>query len=546
MATTISGKLINGIGEPIKNCKITLKSISTSTTVIAHTTASQTPSAAGDYSMSVEPGKYKVTLCVDGFPPEYVGDIQVYKDSLDGTLNYFLGLPQDDDLRPDAIKHFEAMADKVASQVAEVEKSKLAAEGSARSAAASADRASQITGLSTVTDAISMASVPLPDVWIPFNDSLQMLTGYGDEVKVGAVTVAKMVSFSRGTTATYIDKSGQLRVATINEPRFEKEGLLIEKSTTNLIKNSSNYASKNQYDIASETTLSPLNNGSTAEIFVANERTTQDSFVRFGDVLTGNVSEVRTASVYVKPIGADLNIVIQCEDVSAGTFLCKADVWTRISATRTIPNTQYNTFIDVLIYNAVPGQKFAAWGAQLEAGHEMTSLIISNGVMTTRVQDVCYLNSACNYASGINERTIAAEFDTYSPAQSERFPLLFAMTSAIPKEQMGVGVKTKNIFADFKLNNTDVSGGGINMDLPADVNLRGVFALSVSSKNCSLRFNNYFVSKTTQLPNGEVTKLDKIYLGGTGSAASLILDGHIRNFRMWHVALTDEQLKALK
>ncbi|WP_035607641.1 prophage tail fiber N-terminal domain-containing protein, partial [Edwardsiella tarda] len=134
MATTISGKLINGIGEPIKNCKITLKSISTSTTVIAHTTALQAPSAAGDYSMSVEPGKYRVTLSVDGFPPEYVGDIQVYKDSPSGTLNYFLGLPQDNDLRPDAIKHFEAMAAKVSAQSAEVEKNKAAAAESARAA----------------------------------------------------------------------------------------------------------------------------------------------------------------------------------------------------------------------------------------------------------------------------------------------------------------------------------------------------------------------------------------------------------------------------
>ncbi|WP_109579022.1 phage tail fiber protein [Edwardsiella tarda] len=144
MATTISGKLINGIGEPIKNCKITLKSISTSTTVIAHTTASQTPSAAGDYTMSVEPGKYKVTLSVDGFPPEYVGDIQVYQDSPNGTLNYFIGLPLDGDLRPNVMKDFEAMVARVSEQAKSAANSEAAAHASAQSAKLEVDRVSEL------------------------------------------------------------------------------------------------------------------------------------------------------------------------------------------------------------------------------------------------------------------------------------------------------------------------------------------------------------------------------------------------------------------
>ncbi|EFE23105.1 prophage tail fiber domain protein, partial [Edwardsiella tarda ATCC 23685] len=130
----ITGILKDGMGKPIVNCKIMLKALRTSTTVIAHTVASQNPNEAGLYDMTVEPGQYRVMFCVDGYPPEYVGDIQVYKDSLDGTLNYFLGLPQDDDLRPDAIKHFEAMVAKVAAQASEVEKNKNSAADSAKAA----------------------------------------------------------------------------------------------------------------------------------------------------------------------------------------------------------------------------------------------------------------------------------------------------------------------------------------------------------------------------------------------------------------------------
>ncbi|MCN5057266.1 prophage tail fiber N-terminal domain-containing protein, partial [Escherichia coli] len=91
---------------------------------------------------------------------------------------------------------------------------------------------------------------PLPDVWIPFNDSLDMITGYSPgykKVKIGdnVVQVAsdKQVNFSRASTATYINKSGELKTAEINEPRFEKEGLLIEGQRTNYMLNSATTAS---------------------------------------------------------------------------------------------------------------------------------------------------------------------------------------------------------------------------------------------------------------------------------------------------------------
>ncbi|MCF3349054.1 phage tail protein, partial [Escherichia coli] len=67
------------------------------------------------------------------------------------------------------------------------------------------------------------------------------------KVKIGdnVVQVAsdKQVNFSRASTATYINKSGELKTAEINEPRFEKEGLLIEGQRTNYMLNSATPAS---------------------------------------------------------------------------------------------------------------------------------------------------------------------------------------------------------------------------------------------------------------------------------------------------------------
>ncbi|MEN1585981.1 hypothetical protein, partial [Pseudomonas aeruginosa] len=88
------------------------------------------------------------------------------------------------------------------------------------------------------------------DVWIPFNDSLDMIAGFSPGYKkiaigddVVQVASDKQVNFSRASTATYINKSGELKTAEINEPRFECDGLLIEGQRTNYMLNSESPAS---------------------------------------------------------------------------------------------------------------------------------------------------------------------------------------------------------------------------------------------------------------------------------------------------------------
>ncbi|HFS5999658.1 TPA: prophage tail fiber N-terminal domain-containing protein, partial [Escherichia coli] len=80
---------------------------------------------------------------------------------------------------------------------------------------------------------------PLPDVWIPFNDSLDMITGFSPSYKkivIGDDEITmpgdKVVKFKRASKATYINKSGVLTEAAIDEPRFERDGLLIEGQRT--------------------------------------------------------------------------------------------------------------------------------------------------------------------------------------------------------------------------------------------------------------------------------------------------------------------------
>ncbi|HGF5663305.1 TPA: prophage tail fiber N-terminal domain-containing protein, partial [Escherichia coli] len=118
-----------------------------------------------------------------------------------------------------------------------------ASETEATSAATRAENAARIA-----EDAADPASVPpLPDIWLPLNDSLEAITGYAPGYKtitIGSDEITMPVNgicqFSRASSATYIDKSGHITVAGNNVPRFEKYGLLIENQRTNMFVNSFN------------------------------------------------------------------------------------------------------------------------------------------------------------------------------------------------------------------------------------------------------------------------------------------------------------------
>ncbi|HBA6980282.1 TPA: phage tail protein, partial [Escherichia coli] len=133
--------------------------------------------------------------------------------------------------------------------------SETAAANSAKASAASqtAAKASEDAAreyASQAAEPYKQVLQPLPDVWIPFNDSLDMITGFSPSYKkivIGDDEITmpgdKVVKFKRASKATYINKSGVLTEAAIDEPRFERDGLLIEGQRTNYMLNSENPAS---------------------------------------------------------------------------------------------------------------------------------------------------------------------------------------------------------------------------------------------------------------------------------------------------------------
>ncbi|HFJ2153836.1 TPA: prophage tail fiber N-terminal domain-containing protein, partial [Salmonella enterica] len=137
------GVLKDGTGTPVQNCTIQLKASRTSTTVVVNTVASENPDDAGRYSMDVEQGQYTVTLLVEGYPPSHAGVITVYDDSKPGTLNDFLGAMTENDVRPEALRRFEAMVEEVARQASEASRNATAAGQASEQAQTSAGQAAE-------------------------------------------------------------------------------------------------------------------------------------------------------------------------------------------------------------------------------------------------------------------------------------------------------------------------------------------------------------------------------------------------------------------
>lgn len=123
----ISGVFTDPFGVPMANVTLILTARATASASFAGTNAAAVTAADGSYSMSVLTGLYAVSATINR-QPDYLGIIQVYPDSDDGTLNQFLNNFDPDDVTPDVI------AEMVVLVAAAVEAAK-SAESSAETAA---------------------------------------------------------------------------------------------------------------------------------------------------------------------------------------------------------------------------------------------------------------------------------------------------------------------------------------------------------------------------------------------------------------------------
>ncbi|PXZ06307.1 hypothetical protein DKK70_10020 [Gilliamella apicola] len=172
----ISGILTDGAGQIINDCTIELYAKKTTSKVLTQTQTFQV-SENGKYSMNVLPCEYEVSLIINGFPKKRLGKINIYSDSVDGTLNDYLINPEESDLTPEFLKQiFDARNEAIKSAIDSYTSAKKSADSAnhantsetnakssadaAKVSAAEAATSSQLASKSaiTATDAASVAT----------------------------------------------------------------------------------------------------------------------------------------------------------------------------------------------------------------------------------------------------------------------------------------------------------------------------------------------------------------------------------------------------
>lgn len=101
MATTISGVLKDALARPLANVPIKLVSLKTTSNVVVGIDTEFKTGPDGSYSVGVASGSYGAFIKFAGY--EKVGEINVYNDSIPGTLEDFLTIPGVDEITPEIL-----------------------------------------------------------------------------------------------------------------------------------------------------------------------------------------------------------------------------------------------------------------------------------------------------------------------------------------------------------------------------------------------------------------------------------------------------------
>lgn len=390
MGYRVKGTLKLPDGSPAPNAEIEFISRKNFSPLVQELKSNILCGPSGAYDVTLELGEYAVMVYPGGTYPASLGTIVLAADTVAGQdLPTLLQQAGWQPATPEYITAINAWLEQAETAASNAAGSVVSAKTEADRAKGEADRAKEITGLGTVEDAVTAASVPFPDVWIPFNDSLNMLAGYGTEIKVGTDVVARKVDFTRASTATYIDKSGVLRTAAINEPRFEKEGLLIEGQSTNMFLYSQRFIDGNWSrvnGVASPTPEFPgavlLNAGDNVFIH-ANVPLEIGKTYTISVVIKGDFGSAPLAGKFANVTGPTLKLVSRFGEYS------------KYSSTMTVSSLP-NLVVTGLYCSAGLPAGVTVCAIQIEALPLATSYIPTNGAAATRAEDVVSVSKALN------------------------------------------------------------------------------------------------------------------------------------------------------
>ena len=416
---------------------------------------------------------------------------------------------------------------------------------------------------------------PLPDVWIPFNDSLDMLAGFSPgykQITVGDDVIKmpsdKVVSFKRASGATYINKSGVLTVAEVDEPRFEREGLLIEGQRTNYFRNSNTPEAWNNTGSVSVESFDSDNGFNYGRITVINENPTAQGYqaiaVNTNDAYTCPAGSYTTISCLTKSDNSRCRARFgKMSDNGAFVFHSDAALdpvtgnvvhgnnvtvtaervgeWWLFTATLFADEEMIiSSRFEIL---AMPGISIIPNGStldiampQAEIGSYRTSFIITEGAPGTRSSDMVTIPVRNN----IHRLPFSAlvEVNKNWDIPPSKSPLIFNVKDYQENGLFTHGFRGNN-FSDA--GSPFISMGGCNKYV-ATTQRKIISGLRCGADGDVQAVCNGELSVAAKTTWTSIVPRAVLRIGGQGTNGEYHLFGHIRNLRIWHKELTDAQM----
>lgn len=511
------------------------------------------------------------TSTISQFAADLASLVAKYRSWFDGMMAWLTGTGDVPILNPDTgatvtIPSWAKVASEGEGQAARAKTEADSAKIEADRSKAEADRATSI-----VANAARDAALPFPDVWVPFNDSLRIFAGSGREVKVGEDVVGRYVDFARASTATYFDKAGVMRTAAINEPRFEAGGLLIEGQSSNLLAKSNDFTAGVGWSYTASTptpaaTASPTRaqdatklkassgvgahymQPQTSPTYTAGQRYTVSLFAKKAElkflqlIITAQASG---GANYVATFNLETMEVIKSATVDSTAVISTCgNGWYRCcfsflsyatsanllqirlaNALSTTPSTFDGNDIDGLYI----------YGIQLEAMPYATSYIPTTSASATRVAESVKVPAACNINPTNTDVTYSMQIE-YKGGPSQIIP--FRTDGVISPSGAVISSSGKAWFFTDAATSVPASNNAAILGM-------NLFVAHNNQAGAAVYLNGDFGGTRTPSRGAPLTDSTTLHIGSNHVQAESLF-GHIRNLRIWHQALTDAQIKAIK
>lgn len=109
MATRLHGILLDGLNKPLINATVVLLAKGNTITVLNGSEAIFRTDGNGSYNVTVQAGHYKVIIGPQGIEPYKAGEIVIYSDSPEGSLNGYLINWAPEEITPDVIRQVQQL-----------------------------------------------------------------------------------------------------------------------------------------------------------------------------------------------------------------------------------------------------------------------------------------------------------------------------------------------------------------------------------------------------------------------------------------------------